>query len=131
VTLIAEKIAKGPRRRFGADPGRALGMHPTRGGPIVAKNGRYGPYVSHEGVNATLPTDKTPETITLEEATALIDARAERGTSSTARARPRAAKRPSPGTARHVKASSKRPAAAAAKRAPAGKTSRKSTQAAE
>ena len=25
VTLIAEKLAKGPRRRFGADPGRALG----------------------------------------------------------------------------------------------------------
>ena len=108
VTLIAEKIAKGPRRRFGADPGRALGMHPTRGGPIVAKNGRYGPYVSHEGVNATLPSDKTPEAITLEEAAALIDARADRG-GPTARARPRAAKRPSPGTARHIKAPSKRP----------------------
>ncbi len=75
VTLIAEKIAKGPRgRRFGADPGRALGDHPTKGGPIVAKNGRYGPYVSHDGVNATLPADKTPETVTLEEAVALIDA---------------------------------------------------------
>ena len=42
----------------------------ARGGPIVAKNGRYGPYVSHDGVNATLPSDKTPETITLEEAAA-------------------------------------------------------------
>src|SRR5271163_4246690 len=32
VTLIAEKIAKGPRfRRFGADPGRALGDHPNKG----------------------------------------------------------------------------------------------------
>ena len=77
VTLIAEKIAKGPRRRFGADPGRALGDHPSKGGPIVAKNGRYGPYVSHDGVNATLPADKTPETVTLEEAVALLDARAE------------------------------------------------------
>ena len=80
VTLIAEKLAKGPRfRRFGSDPGRPLGDHPSRGGPIVAKNGRYGPYVSHDGVNATLPRDKTPETITLEEAAALIDARADRG----------------------------------------------------
>jgi DNA topoisomerase-1 len=86
--------------------------------------------VSHEGVNATLPSDKTPETVTLEEATALIDARAERS-APTGRARPRAAKRPSLGTARHVKASSKRPTAPATKRPPAGKTPRKSTQAAE
>jgi DNA topoisomerase-1 len=80
VTLLAEKAAKGPRKgRFGADPGRALGEHPDKGGPVVAKNGRYGPYVSHDGVNATLPSDKTPETITLEEAVALLDARAARG----------------------------------------------------
>jgi DNA topoisomerase-1 len=80
VTLIAEKIAKGPRKsRFGADPGRALGEHPDKGGPVVAKNGRYGPYVSHDGINATLPSDKTPETITLAEAVGLLDARAERG----------------------------------------------------
>ena len=130
ITLLAEKLAKGPRaRRFGADPGRALGVHPTKGGPIVAKNGRYGPYVSHEGINATLPRDKTPETITLEEAAALIDARAERGPAP--HARPRTAKRPSPGTARHIKASSKRPGARAAKRPATGKPQRKSTQAAE
>ena len=130
VTLIAEKLAKGPRfRRFGSDPGRPLGDHPTRGGPIAAKNGRYGPYVSHDGVNATLPRDKTPETITLEEAAALIDARSERGPAP--HARPRKAKRPSPGTARHVKASSKRPAGHAAKKPVTSKPPRKSTQAAE
>jgi DNA topoisomerase-1 len=78
VTLIAEKKLKGKSgRRFGPDPGRPLGDHPVKGGPIVAKNGRYGPYVSHDGVNATLPRDKTPETITLDEAVGLIDARAE------------------------------------------------------
>src|SRR5947208_3538388 len=77
VALIADKKAKGPSgRRFGADPGRALGEHPDKGGPIVAKNGRYGPYVSHDGVNATLPSDMTPESITLEQATSLVDARA-------------------------------------------------------
>jgi DNA topoisomerase-1 len=93
VTLIAEKVAKGPRgRRFGADPGRALGEHPSKGGAVVAKKGRYGPYVSHDGINATLPPDKTPETITLEEAVTLIDARAERGGRSTkGRARARKA----------------------------------------
>jgi DNA topoisomerase-1 len=78
VTLIAEKIAKGPRgRRFGGDPGRALGDHPDKGGPVVVKAGRYGPYVSHDGINATLPKDKAPETITLEEALPLLAARAE------------------------------------------------------
>jgi DNA topoisomerase I len=78
VTLIAEKKLKGKSgRRFGPDPGRPLGEHPTKGGAVVAKNGRYGPYVSHDGINATLPRDKTPETITLDEAVGLLDARAE------------------------------------------------------
>ncbi|HET7681440.1 MAG TPA: type I DNA topoisomerase [Xanthobacteraceae bacterium] len=86
VTLIEEKKLKGPSgRRFGADPGRSLGEHPVKGGPIVVKNGRYGPYVSHAGINATLPADKTPETVTLEEAVGLIDARAEAGGGSRSR----------------------------------------------
>jgi DNA topoisomerase I len=127
VTLIAEKKAKGPRKRFGADPGRALGDHPTRGGPITAKKGRYGPYVSHDGVNATLPSDKTPETITLEEATALIDARADRGP---APARPRKAKRAAGGAQTGKRPASK---AAAPKKAAAStaKTRKKTQQAAE
>jgi DNA topoisomerase-1 len=75
--LIADKIANPKKgRRFGADPGKALGDHPDKGGPIVVKNGRYGPYVSHNGVNATLTGDKTPETVTLDEAVVLLDARA-------------------------------------------------------
>jgi DNA topoisomerase I len=78
VALIADKVAKGPKaRRFG-DPGRSLGEHPQKGGPVLAKAGRYGPYVSHDGINATLPKDKTPETITLDEAVGLLAARAER-----------------------------------------------------
>jgi DNA topoisomerase-1 len=83
VTLIAEKKANpGRGRRFGADPGRPLGEHPDKGGPVVVKKGRYGPYVSHDGVNATLPSDIAPETITLEQALPLLDARAARGTGS-------------------------------------------------
>jgi DNA topoisomerase-1 len=78
VHLIADKIANPKKggRRFGADPGKALGDHPDKGGPIVVKNGRYGPYVSHNGINATLTGDKTPETVTLDEAIVLLDARA-------------------------------------------------------
>jgi DNA topoisomerase-1 len=96
VTLLAEKVAKGPRgRRFGPAPGRTLGEHPDQGGPVVAKSGRYGPYVSHEGLNATLPSDKTPETITLEEAVALLDARAASG-ATPRRAKGKAAKSNAP-----------------------------------
>jgi len=79
VTLIEEKRAKGPRKGgFGANPGRPLGEHPDKGGPVVAKTGRYGPYVSHDGVNATLPSDISPDTVTLEQAIGLLDARAAR-----------------------------------------------------
>jgi DNA topoisomerase I len=79
VTLIAEKVAKGPSgRRFGADPGKPLGNHPTLG-TVAVKNGRYGAYVTAGGVNATIPGEKTPDTITLAEAIALIDERAAKG----------------------------------------------------
>jgi len=129
VALIADKIAKGPRsRRFGADPGRPLGDHPTKGGSIVAKNGRYGPYVSHAGVNATLPNDKTPENVTLEEAVALLDARAERG-SPAPRARPRKAKRDASTATPKTSTAGKRPAAEPKpKRAAASKKSPRKTR---
>jgi DNA topoisomerase-1 len=80
VTLIAEKRANpGKGRRFGADPGRVLGEHPDKGGPIVVKKGRYGPYVSHDGVNATLTGDLTPENVTIEQAVGLLEARIAKG----------------------------------------------------
>ena len=79
VTLIAEKRANpGKGRRFGADPGRSLGDHPQRGGAILVKKGRYGPYVANNGINATIPDAKNPEEITLAEAIELIEARAEK-----------------------------------------------------
>jgi DNA topoisomerase-1 len=79
VTLIAEKVAKGPSgRRFGADPGKPLGDHPTLGA-VAMKNGRYGAYVTAGGVNATIPSDKDKDAITLAEAIALIDERAAKG----------------------------------------------------
>ncbi len=113
VTLIAEKVAKGPSgRRFGADPGRPLGDHPSRGGPIVVKNGRYGPYVSHDGVNATLPDNIAPDAVTLDEAVGLIDARAAKSGKAATRRRA--------GTAKKAKK-----APAAPKRAAKKKTARK------
>jgi DNA topoisomerase-1 len=117
VTLIEEKKANpGKGRRFGADPGRQIGEHPDKGGMIVAKNGRYGPYVSHDGVNANLPNDKTPESITLDEAAALIDARAARGGGSSAR-RKRPPRKPAATAKPPASKSKKRAAASGAKSA--------------
>src|SRR5438477_151163 len=78
VTLIAEKIAKGPSRRFGADPGKAIGDHPTLG-TVTVKGGRYGAYVTAGGVNATIPGEFEKDAITLAQAIALIDERAAKG----------------------------------------------------
>ena len=116
VTLIEEKRAKRAHKgRRGGDPGRALGDHPDKGGPIVVKNGRYGPYASHDGVNATLPSHLTPETITLEEAVGLIEARSARGGKKPA-AKPRAA---APKAASKPKAAAKgKPSARASKEPP-------------
>jgi DNA topoisomerase I len=118
VTLIAEKALRGGRgRRGAADPGRSLGEHPQKGGPVVVKHGRYGHYVTHAGVNATLPRDKSPETITLDEAVALVDTKAERGGGgkSSARrqarakvgARKAAAKKPSAGPSKPARKAKK------------------------
>jgi DNA topoisomerase-1 len=96
VALIEEKRAKRAHKggRRGADPGRALGEHPDKGGPVVVKTGRYGPYVNHDGVNATLPTELTPEAITLEQAVGLLEARSARGgAKKPATAKPRTASR--------------------------------------
>jgi DNA topoisomerase-1 len=86
VTLIAEKIARGPGRgRRGKPAGRALGEHPALGGPVTQHEGKYGPYVSHDKVNATIPAANDPATITLEEAVALIEARAGKGSKKAAK----------------------------------------------
>ena len=62
-------------RRFGADPGKAIGDHPTLG-TVTVKGGRYGAYVTAGGVNATIPSDIEKDAITIAQAIALIDERA-------------------------------------------------------
>ncbi|MEM7505381.1 MAG: type I DNA topoisomerase [Pseudomonadota bacterium] len=75
VELIAKKAAKGPGRRAAQAPLRELGEHPD-GGPVNVMDGRYGPYVKWEKINATLAKEQDPHKITLEEALALVEAKA-------------------------------------------------------
>jgi DNA topoisomerase-1 len=110
VTLLAEKMANPRRgRRFGADPGKTLGEHPDKGGPILVKNGRYGPYVSHAGINATLPSDMTPDTVTLEQAVGLLEARAAK-MGNAPKARRAAGRKTASGKAPKAPAKAKKPA---------------------
>ncbi|HZJ12513.1 MAG TPA: type I DNA topoisomerase [Methyloceanibacter sp.] len=74
VSLLAEKAASSKSRR-GANVIKELGEHPELGGKVQVLTGRYGPYVKHGKVNATLPKDREPDQVTMEEAVELITAR--------------------------------------------------------
>ncbi|MGR1581382.1 type I DNA topoisomerase [Thalassobius sp. S69A] len=73
VELLAEKRANPGRGRGAAAKAlKELGEHPESGGPVNIMEGRYGPYVKWEKVNATLPKDTDPKDVTMEMAVALI-----------------------------------------------------------
>jgi DNA topoisomerase-1 len=80
VSVIAEKVLKGRGARNGGTPAalKELGEHPD-GGKITVRDGKYGPYVNHEKINATLPKGKDPMSVTLEDAMALIAEKAAKG----------------------------------------------------
>jgi DNA topoisomerase-1 len=77
VSLLAEKAAN--RRPRASSVVKELGDHPQLGGEVQVLSGRYGPYVRHGKVNATLPKDRDPEQVTLQEAVELIAAKSAKG----------------------------------------------------
>ena len=73
VEMLAEKRANpGGRGRAAAKPLKELGEHPEDGGPVNVMDGRYGPYVKWEKVNATIPKDVEAADVTMDMAVALI-----------------------------------------------------------
>ncbi|MGD1038038.1 MAG: type I DNA topoisomerase [Roseiarcus sp.] len=79
IDLIVAKES-GAGRGLGAGAGaRALGDHPALGGAVTVKPGRFGPYVNHGKINATLPRGSDPASLTLEEAVAMLAAKASGG----------------------------------------------------
>ena len=72
VQLLAEKVASRGGRGGAAKTLRDLGEHPGDGGSISIMEGKYGPYVKWEKVNATLPKDMEPDAVTMELAVELI-----------------------------------------------------------
>jgi len=61
------------------DPPKLLGDHPRSKKPVNIKSGRWGRFVSHGMVRANIPKGTDPETLTLEEAVALVDTKAGTG----------------------------------------------------
>ena len=56
----------------GPAPIKELGNHPTEDGQIAIYSGRYGPYVQHGKIRATIAKSQDPESLTLEEALELL-----------------------------------------------------------
>ena len=109
VSLFADK----PRK----DPPKELGQHPGDGKPIQLKAGRYGPYVQHGKVMASLAKSDDKDTLTLERAVELLAAKA--GKDGT--------KAPAKKAAAKKSAAPKKKAAAKKKPAAKKKTAAKST----
>jgi len=73
ITLIAE-----------AKPGRMsssvikdLGEHPDDKKPVRVMKGQYGPYIKYKSLNATIPEEKDPSELSMEDALILIEKRKE------------------------------------------------------
>ena len=71
ITLIAE--AKPGRRS--SNEIKNLGEHPEDKKPVKVMKGQFGPYIKYKTINATIPDDKDPNDITMEEALIYIDKR--------------------------------------------------------
>ena len=95
VQLLAEKIASRGGRGKAAVPIRELGEHPEAGGPVNIFDGKYGPYVKWEKINATIPDTIDPAEMTVAQAVHLIDERTlKAGKKKPARKKAPAKKRP-------------------------------------
>jgi len=102
---------------------RVLGAHPKTRAPVELHSGKYGPYVKHGAVNATLPDRDKVDSLTLSEALELLAAKAGKSTGTSTRAAKaparKAAKPEAPTPA--AKTAAKRPTAKTTARKPAAK----------
>ena len=79
VVKLAEAAAGGGKGRGSREPLAELGAHPETAKPLQVMEGRFGPYVTDGTTHATLPKSADPKAVTLDEAVALIDAKAAKG----------------------------------------------------
>ena len=124
----AVELLKQARPRAAATPLRELGPHPEDAQPVQVFSGKYGPYVKHGKVNATIPKETPVEEVTLAQALVLIEARAARGGGRSSRS----SRRPAPKAAGKKAAKKKAaPKSESPKKAARKKAARKSLPKAE
>ncbi|HHY54067.1 MAG TPA: type I DNA topoisomerase [Chloroflexi bacterium] len=122
--LLAAKTNGGGRRSTAKAVIKEVGEHPE-GGPVQVLEGRYGPYVSWNKINATLPKDVSPGDVTLEQALTWLTEKQARPKSTrksgVKTAQPAAEKTTRP-AAKKAAATKKRSGASDAKPAPGAKS---------
>jgi DNA topoisomerase-1 len=74
--LLAQEKNAIRRQRATPKELKVLGPHPDSGAQVRVLDGRYGPYVTDGETNASLPKGSAPEALTMDEAKALLEARA-------------------------------------------------------
>jgi DNA topoisomerase-1 len=117
VTLLAEAKSGGRR---GPQLLREVGAHPE-GGTIGLYRGRYGPYVSHDGVIASLPKGADPNSFPLDRAVELIATQRAKGKGKARRPARKAAAAPANGAKKPAPHPAAKRAAGAAQAAPSGR----------
>jgi DNA topoisomerase-1 len=73
ITLIAEAKPV----RVSSSLIKDLGEHPEDKKPVRIMKGKFGPYIKYKSLNATIPEEKDPSEIIMEEALILIEKRKE------------------------------------------------------
>ncbi|WP_298868141.1 type I DNA topoisomerase [uncultured Gimesia sp.] len=102
----AVELLKQARQRSAPTPIRDLGKHPEDEEPVAIFDGRYGPYVKHGKINATIPKGYEVENVTMELAVDWLELKAAK-------------------TGAKKKATKKKAAAKTTKKAAAKKTTKK------
>ena len=126
--LIASAAERKGKRGTSASTGgknvlKALGDHPD-GGPVQVLDGKYGPYVSYQKINVTLPKEMKPEEVTLPQALAWLTEKAGTKPAGKTAARKKVSSAKSP----TVAAKTKSPATKKALQSPTKKTAAKTTK---
>ena len=70
-------IAEAKPGRISSSTIKDLGEHPEDKKPVRIMKGQYGPYIKYKSLNATIPEEKDPTEITMDEALILIEKRKE------------------------------------------------------